>query len=77
MLFGSKFDPEAPDFEQFPLARNASMIECTVHPGELLYVPAGWYHQVRALTFSLSANRWARAMPLALNGDPSLRRTAG
>ena len=72
MLFGSPFDPEAPDFEQFPLARHASMIECIVHPGELLYVPAGWYHQVRALTFSLSANRWARAMPLALNGDPSI-----
>jgi hypothetical protein len=73
ILFGSPFNPEAPDFEQFPLARQASMIECIVHPGDLLYVPAGWYHQVRALTFSLSCNRWARAMPLALNGDPSLR----
>lgn len=69
ILFGSPFDPEAPDFDQFPLARQASMIECIVHPGELLYVPAGWYHQVRALTFSLSSNRWARAIPLALHGD--------
>ena len=74
ILFGSSFNPEAPDFEKFPLARQASMIECIVHPGQLLYVPAGWYHQVRALTFSLSSNRWARAMPLALNGDPSLQR---
>jgi len=39
-------------------------------------VPAGWYHQVRALTFSLSVNRWARAMPLVLNGDASLCRAA-
>ncbi|MDL2358225.1 MAG: cupin-like domain-containing protein [Pseudomonadota bacterium] len=74
ILFGSPFDPEAPDFEKFPLARQASMTECIVNPGELLYVPAGWYHQVRALTFSLSANRWARALPFALNGDPSLLR---
>jgi hypothetical protein len=74
ILFGSKFDPEAPDFDKFPLARQASMIECIVNPGELLYVPAGWYHQVRSLTFSLSSNRWARAMPLALNGDRSLQR---
>jgi hypothetical protein len=37
-------------------------------------VPAGWYHQVRALTFSLSVNRWARAMPLVLGGDPALQR---
>jgi hypothetical protein len=76
ILFGSPFDPEAPDFEKFPLARQASMIECIVEPGELLYVPAGWYHQVSALTFSLSANRWARAMPCALNGDAALRAPA-
>ena len=73
ILFGSPFDPEAPDFEKFPLARQAAMIECIMQPGELLYVPAGWYHQVRALTFSLSANRWARALPLALDGNASLR----
>lgn len=68
ILFGSPFNPEAPDFEKFPLARQASLIECIMNPGELLYVPAGWYHQVRALTFSLSANRWARALPFALTG---------
>ncbi len=73
ILFGSPFDPEAPDFGRFPLARAATMIECIVAPGEMLYVPAGWYHQVRALTFSLSSNRWARAMPLALKGGAALR----
>ncbi|MFZ4877807.1 cupin-like domain-containing protein [Janthinobacterium sp. Mn2066] len=75
ILFGSPFDPEAPDFDKFPLARQASMVECIVHPGDMLYVPAGWYHQVRALTFSLSSNRWARAVPLALQGEasPALR----
>ncbi|MBC7454051.1 MAG: cupin-like domain-containing protein [Massilia sp.] len=74
ILFGSPFNPEAPDFDKFPLARQALMIECIVQPGELLYVPAGWYHQVRSLTFSLSANRWARALPCALKGEPSLQR---
>jgi hypothetical protein len=69
VLFGSPFDPEHPDFERFPLARQASIVECTVHPGDMLYVPAGWYHQVRALTFSLSANRWARAVPFVLRND--------
>ncbi|MDY7546110.1 cupin-like domain-containing protein [Glaciimonas sp. CA11.2] len=76
ILVGSPFNPEAPDFDTFPLARKATMIECIVDAGELLYVPAGWYHQVRSLTFSLSANRWARALPFALNGDPSLLRQA-
>ncbi len=76
ILFGSPFDPEAPDFDKFPLARQASTIECIVNPGDMLYVPAGWYHQVRAMTFSLSSNRWARGLPFALNGDASLQRPA-
>jgi hypothetical protein len=66
VLFGSPFDPEAPDFDAFPLARQAAIAEVVVEPGDMLYVPAGWYHQVRALSFSLSSNRWARAVPLAL-----------
>ena len=74
VLFGSPFDPERPDFDTYPLARAAAPVECIVEPGAMLYVPAGWYHQVRALTFALSVNRWARAMPLALKDDPSLRR---
>lgn len=75
VLYGSPFDPEHPDFDAFPLARQATTIECIVQPGDMLYVPAGWYHQVRALTFSLSSNRWARGMPLALKGDTALLRT--
>jgi hypothetical protein len=74
VLYGSPFNPEHPDFDNYPLARRATLIECIVNPGDMLYVPAGWYHQVRALAFSLSVNRWARALPLALKGDPSLQR---
>jgi hypothetical protein len=70
LLFGSPFDPEAPDFERFPLARQAALLELVVEPGDMLYVPAGWYHQVRSLSFSLSSNRWSRTLPLALAGDP-------
>jgi len=66
VLFGSPFDPEAPDFDAFPLARRAAIVEVVVEPGDMLYVPAGWYHQVRALSFSLSSNRWARGVPLVL-----------
>jgi hypothetical protein len=66
LLFGSPVDPEALDAERFPLARQAALVEVIVRPGDMLYVPAGWYHQVRALEFSLSSNRWARGLPLAL-----------
>ncbi|MBD8528381.1 MULTISPECIES: cupin-like domain-containing protein [unclassified Massilia] len=70
LLFGSPFDPEAPDYARFPLARQAALLELVVEPGDLLYVPAGWYHQVRALGFSLSTNRWSRAMPAVLQPAP-------
>lgn len=69
LLFGSPFDPEAPDYERFPLARQAALVECIVQPGDMLYVPAGWFHQVRSLSFSLSSNRWSRALPMALGAD--------
>jgi hypothetical protein len=73
VLFGSPVDAEAPDFERHPLARGATLIECIVAPGEMLYVPAGWYHQVHALEFSLSVNRWARGVPLALGNAAGVR----
>lgn len=69
LLFGSPFDPEAPDFDRYPLARQAALLDIVVEPGDLLYVPAGWYHQVRSLSFSLSSNRWSRTLPLALGGS--------
>jgi len=68
ILFGSPFDPDHPDLERFPLARQAALVCCEVQPGEMLYIPAGWYHQVSSLTFSLSSNRWARGRPLVLSG---------
>lgn len=69
VLFGSRFDPDAPDYEAFPLARQARQIECVVQPGEMLFLPAGWFHHVRAVELSLSANRWAYDCPLALSAD--------
>ena len=68
LLFASTFNPEAPDYAKFPRARQIPWLDCVVAPGELLYLPSGWFHQVRALEFSLSANRWAMDPPMALSG---------
>ena len=57
-LDGCDFNPEDPDFGTFPLARNAACISVTVEPGNLLYLPEGWFHQVRSETTSLSVNFW-------------------
>eukprot|EP01134_Creolimax_fragrantissima_P006338 CFRG6338T1 len=39
-------DPNAPDLDRFPQFGHASPVRCTVRPGEMLYLPAMWYHQV-------------------------------
>lgn len=40
--------------DRYPLARNAFTYEVTLAPGELLYIPIGWWHQVTALDFSIT-----------------------
>jgi ribosomal protein L16 Arg81 hydroxylase len=58
LLYNYTVDPDRPDFERFPLYRNARPVECTIGPGETIFVPGGWAHWVVSLdaTISLSAN---------------------
>ena len=48
------FDPEAPDFAQFPQLRGRTAYRGTLNPGELLIIPPRWWHHVRALDHSLT-----------------------
>lgn len=47
-------NPWEPDFERFPLFREAFATEFTLEPGELIIIPRGWYHTVMALDRTLS-----------------------
>eukprot|EP01083_Nonionella_stella_P050743 134888_1 len=40
-------DPNSPNFEEFPKFRHTHPLRCTIKPGELLYLPALWFHEVR------------------------------
>ncbi len=42
--------PHAPDFERYPLFRDARGIDFELEPGDLLVQPAGWFHCVYSLT---------------------------
>ena len=44
----------APDFARYPLLRNAHARTLVLHPGETLFLPAGWWHTARSLTFTIS-----------------------
>lgn len=47
-------DHHAPDFLRYPLFRNARAQTVVLHPGETLFLPAGWWHTARSLTFTIS-----------------------
>jgi hypothetical protein len=47
-------NPWEPDYERFPLFKQAVATEFTLCPGDLLVIPRGWYHTVLALDTTLS-----------------------
>jgi LPS sulfotransferase NodH len=51
--FFSGIDAERPDLAQRPRLREATMLEVTLEPGEALFIPVGWSHQVRTLEPSI------------------------
>jgi len=45
----TQLNPENPDYVQFPNFQKTHPIQVIINPGELLYLPAFWFHQVQAL----------------------------
>ena len=54
----SFIDLEKPDFEKYPRFCEARALTGVIQPGELLYLPAYWWHHVRSLQVSISVNFW-------------------
>jgi hypothetical protein len=54
----SPVDIEEPDFEQFPKYRDATPLEVTLEPGEILFIPVRWWHHARSLEKAISLNFW-------------------
>ena len=54
LIYHGKIDPEQPDFTRFPLLRKARLFEGILEPGEMLFMPAGWWHYVRVLEKSIT-----------------------
>ncbi|MET0540584.1 MAG: cupin-like domain-containing protein, partial [Variovorax sp.] len=59
----SPIDLDAPDYDRYPLLRGVKVLEVVVEPGETIYLPLGWWHQVRALDVSLSFSYSNIALP--------------
>jgi hypothetical protein len=50
----SLVDAGKPDYSRYPKFRDARIHELELGPGEVLFLPAGWWHYVRALDTSIT-----------------------
>jgi hypothetical protein len=54
------------------IVRKCRPIFVTLNAGEMLFLPAGWFHHVRATSFSLSVNFFMQRVPYAVCPPPDL-----
>ena len=47
-------DPLQLDLDKFPLQAKATQFSTVLKPGDMMFVPSGWWHTARALTPSIS-----------------------
>jgi len=50
----SAVDCEKPDFNKFPLFKQAARLKVVLEPGQVLFIPVGWWHHVRSIDVSIS-----------------------
>ncbi|MFK7863281.1 MAG: cupin-like domain-containing protein [Pseudohongiellaceae bacterium] len=59
----SDVDAAQPNFLNHPLFENATMFDFVVNPGEILFIPIGWWHHLVSLDVSISLTRKNLALP--------------
>ena len=50
-----------PDKNLFPLYYQAQKIECTLNPGDILYLPRGWWHWIFSENETIAINFWFKS----------------
>jgi histone arginine demethylase JMJD6 len=75
---------KAPDLERYPLFAKTKILTSVLHPGETLFIPAGWWHTTECLTTVVSVsgnfvngsnyNDFQKSVGDSLLGDPRAAR---
>ena len=52
----SRVDPSCADFDLYPRYRHASVMIGKVGPGDMLFIPKGWWHQFRNEELTIGLN---------------------
>jgi len=69
----SKVDLENPDYNKYPLFRNVKIIDVVLEPGEVIFIPVGWWHHVQALDPSIAVSFTNFVFPNQYNWqDPNI-----
>jgi len=50
----SLIDAFDPDYEKFPFFKTVEPLVVELCPGDVLYIPKGWWHQVKSLDSTIS-----------------------
>lgn len=54
--FYSEIDSLNPDLVKYPLLSKVRFIDVILEPGEVLFIPVGWWHCVKALEMSINVS---------------------
>lgn len=53
-----QFFPQTLNYIQIDLGKNGDVYEVVLNPGDILVVPANWWHYVENSELSLTVNTW-------------------
>ena len=66
----SMVDLHDPDYTRFPHFSRARAVECVLHPGEALFIPSAWWHNITQLDEeNISVNFWFERPKAAYETD--------
>jgi hypothetical protein len=47
----------------FPKFKYANPLKGTIYPGDIIFIPSGWWHDIRSLDIAISINFWWKPKP--------------